>query len=123
MTRPKSELGRLDIVSDDLAASWRTLRLTRMLEAMGAQTGVVQVVKDGGASRGDAAIIHFRVSPDAKEPIVAAPGSRPPSMGLQQRNGVSSSTTASNGAASSSSFLRRMAGYGSNGEQQQHAHT
>lgn len=69
MTRPKSELGRLDIVSDDLAASWRTLRLLRMLAAIGTQTGVVDVLK-GMEMRGmGGQLLHFRGG--EREPIMA----------------------------------------------------
>ena len=41
MTRPKAELGRLEIVSDDLAATWRTMRLVRFLREVGVKSGVV----------------------------------------------------------------------------------
>jgi len=41
MTRPKTELGRLEIVSDDLAATWRTMRLVRFLTDVGVKSGVV----------------------------------------------------------------------------------
>lgn len=41
MTRPKTELGRLEIVSDDLASAWRTIRLVRFLKEFGTLSGTV----------------------------------------------------------------------------------
>jgi hypothetical protein len=41
MTRPKPELARLEVVSDELAATWRTLRLLQFLKSVGVQSGAV----------------------------------------------------------------------------------
>jgi len=41
MTKPKAELGKVEIVSDDLAATWRTMRLVRFMKEVGVKSGVV----------------------------------------------------------------------------------
>eukprot|EP00624_Nannochloropsis_granulata_P003797 evm.model.NODE_29163_length_12829_cov_16.997583.3 len=41
MTKPKAALGKVEIVSDNLAATWRTMRLVKFLREVGVKSGVV----------------------------------------------------------------------------------
>jgi hypothetical protein len=48
MTRPKVDLDKVDIVADDLACSWRTLRLVRFLRAVGVGAGMITATPGAG---------------------------------------------------------------------------
>jgi len=41
MSTSKPELGRMEIVSDDLAPAWRTARLAKFLANLGNKTGII----------------------------------------------------------------------------------